>query len=178
MTYRGGASCLLPAYSLRVVAYPRVSSPGQSTIPEQEEWARHLARERGWPLVAVVPDEGTSGDAPDRLDAVLDLMVQHRRGGCPIDGLLVEYGDSLDTGELLAPLRREGLRFVVTRQAVYDLRDKADRMRLNMEQDFSHHPFLELDATRTLNGMAAVARAGYWAGRVPLGYRIDEASRR
>jgi hypothetical protein len=48
--------------SERCAAYCRVSDPGQSTIKEQERWGRTLAEAKGWPVAAVVVDEGLSGD--------------------------------------------------------------------------------------------------------------------
>jgi DNA invertase Pin-like site-specific DNA recombinase len=150
-------------------------------VPEQEQWARRLAEANAWPLVAVVTDAGLSGDGQTRpgLAKLEALFAHNHAAGCPIARLLVpktdhlSRADTLDAFELLARLRRVGLRYVVTRNRTIDLQSRLDRTLYALEQDHTNNPFLATMAERALNGMAAVAQAGFWIGRIPVGYKLE-----
>jgi DNA invertase Pin-like site-specific DNA recombinase len=165
----------------RCVIYCRVSEPGQSTVPEQERWGRQTAEAGGWPVAAVVTDEGLSGDDQSRpgLAKIEAIFAQNHDAGRPVTRLLVpktdrlSRSDTLDAFELLARLRRLGLRYIVTTQRTLNLNDKLDRTLYALEQDHSNNPFLFTNAERALASMAAVAQAGFWIGRIPLGYHLE-----
>jgi DNA invertase Pin-like site-specific DNA recombinase len=180
MPARNGKPARAAPAAERCVIYPRVSDPGQSTIKEQEQWGRRIAEASGWPVVAVIADEGLSGDDQTRpgLAKLEALFAQNHAAGCPISRLIVQKtdrlsrSDTLDAFEMLARLRRVGLRYVVTTQRTIDLNNRLDRTLYALEQDHSNNPFLATMAERALGGMAAVAQAGFWVGRIPLGYKL------
>src|SRR5262245_8327494 len=101
----------------RCVIYCRTSDPGQSTVPEQERWARGVAEVRGWPVAAAVVDEGLSGDDQTRpgLARLEAVFAQNHAAGVPVARLVVWHtnrlsrSDTLDAFEVLARLRRLGL---------------------------------------------------------------------
>src|SRR5262245_58516844 len=134
----------------RSAAYGRVSGPGQSSVDDQDRWARWLAEEKGWPLVAVVADDGLSGDDQDRpgLARLEAIFRDHQRAGVPITRLIVWHtdrlsrSDTLDAFEVLARLRRAGLRYVVTHARTIDLQSRLDRTLYALEQDHGNNPFL------------------------------------
>jgi hypothetical protein len=112
-------------------------------------------------------------------DGLNDLVDAFRRAHAakkPIRVLLVDRpdrlsrADSIDTSELIAPMRRWGLRWIVTAERTYDLRDQMDRTLFQMVADHKSNPFLREHARNVLNGMLDTARQGYWAGRVPAGF--------
>src|SRR5262249_15774538 len=127
-----------------------------------------------------IEDDGISGDDLNRAGLVqLEAIFQQAyASGQRIRCLVVDQADrlsradSIDTSELIAQLRRYGVRWVVTARRVFDLRDAMDRTLFQIEADHKHNPFLKEIARRSLNGTIGQARAGFWSGRVPLGYRL------
>jgi DNA invertase Pin-like site-specific DNA recombinase len=132
-------------------------------------------------VAAVVVEEGLSGDDRGRpgLPELEETFAAHHAAGCPAVRLLVAHtdrlsrSDALDAFALLARLRDLGLRHVVTPQRPIDLRNRLDRTLYALEQDHANNPFLATMAERALNGMAEVARDGFWVGRTPLGYKLE-----
>jgi DNA invertase Pin-like site-specific DNA recombinase len=167
--------------SERCVIYCRVSDPGQSTVKEQVRWGRELATSKGWPVAAVVRDEGLSGDDLTRpgLVELEKVFASNHSAGCPVTRLLVHKtnrlsrSDTLDAFAILARLRHVGLRHVVTAERTIDLANRLDRTLYALEQDHTNNPFLQTMAVDVLNGMAEVSQAGFWVGRTPLGYRLE-----
>src|SRR5262249_14190661 len=98
----------------------------------------------------------------------------------PVTRLIVQKtdrlsrSDTLDAFEMLARLRRVGLRYVVTTQRTIDLNNRLDRTLYALEQEHTNNPFLATMAEMPLGGMAAIAQAGFWVGRIPLGYRVEK----
>jgi DNA invertase Pin-like site-specific DNA recombinase len=160
--------------------YCRQSDPGQSTLPDQEKWGRRVAETNAWPIAVVALDDGLSGDDLTRpgLAKIEAAWEANFKAGCPIGRLLVpktdrlSRSDSLDAFELLARLRRWGLRYVVTTDRTIDLHNRLDRTLYALEQDHSNNPFLATMAERSLNGSYAVVQEGFWVGRIPLGYKL------
>jgi hypothetical protein len=134
-------------------------------------------------VVAVEHDEGESGDDLERPGLLRSLAIVEgaHRAGRPIRVVLVDKSDrlsradSLDTGELLARLRRWGVRRVATPAKVFDLHNALDRTLVGIEADHKNNPFLKDMARTVLNGMLDVARLGLWTGGpVPFGYCLAD----
>ncbi len=172
----------MPPPSERCAIYCRQSDPGQSTLPEQKRWGYGVAETNAWPVALYAEDDGLSGDdltRPGLAEIEAGFLANHK-AGVPITRLIVpktdrlSRSDSLDAFETLAKLRRCGLRFIHTTLRVIDLNSPLDRTLYAIEQDHSNNPFLATMAERALGGMAAVAQAGFWVGRTPLGYRLEK----
>src|SRR5262249_48603850 len=138
------------------------------------------AEGEGWPVAAVVVDEGLSGDDLTRpgLVELEEVFASNYSAGRPATRLLVHKtnrlsrSDTLDAFAVLARLRQYGLRYVVTAQRTIDLKNRLDRTLYALEQDHANNPFLKTMAVDVLNGMAEVSEAGFWVGRTPVGYRL------
>jgi DNA invertase Pin-like site-specific DNA recombinase len=163
-----------------VCIYCRVSDPAQSGIPSQRKWARRRAAELKLSVVADLEDDGISGDDMGR-PGLLTLEETFRRAHKekrPILCLLIDQADrlsradSIDTSAMLARLRHYGLRWIITGQRIFDLRDAMDRTLFLIECDHKNNPFLRDLARRSLNGTIEAALAGFWSGRTPLGYKL------
>jgi DNA invertase Pin-like site-specific DNA recombinase len=162
------------------VIYCRVSDPSQSGIPAQHAWAVRTAAKLRLTVAADLQDEGVEGDNLDRdgLVALEDAFRRAHATGKPIICLLIDQADrlsradSIDTSEMLARLRRHGLRYIITGARTYDLRNAMDRTMFQIEADHKNNPWLKDQARRALAGVIDAARAGFWSGRVPTGYLL------
>jgi len=159
----------------------RVSDDRQSGHEAQTENVRRLARVHNVRIVEEVFDEGESGDNLGRpgIERVEEITQRHHRQGTPVRWIFadksdrVSRADSIDTYELLAGLRRDGVRWIATPAKLFDLRNKMDRTLLALECDHKNNANLKDVARTVLDGMLAAARAGFWTGGpVPLGYRL------
>jgi DNA invertase Pin-like site-specific DNA recombinase len=163
------------------VIYGRVSDEQQSGHHSQLTNLRALARELAVRVVQEVIDEGESGDDLERpgLLEVCAIYERAHQSSRPIPWLLVDHSDrlsradSIDTNELLARLRRWGVRRIATPQRVFDLHSSTDRLLLVLECDHRNNPHLKETARKTLNGMLDIAKQGFWTGGpIPYGYRL------
>jgi site-specific DNA recombinase len=169
-----------PTTGERCVIACRTSDDRQSSIPDQDRWGRRLAESKSWPVVAVIKDEGWSGDDQSRpgLAELYEVFRANHAAGCPIRVLLVWHTNRLSRDDVIAvfailhQLRLFGLRWVVTSQRTIDLLDRTDRTMYALQQDHENNPFLGNNAEATLRGMADAARAGFWIGWTPLGYQL------
>lgn len=172
--------------------YARVSHASQGSIPGQINWAKGYGKANDFSIVwdggAGRPfyDDGLSGDDSNRpgLARLVALFRERHAAGRPLRRLIVWHlnrisrSDALDTFALYAELRRYGLRWIHTRDRTVDLHNAMDRTLLGIEQDHQSNPFLKSVATSALSGMVDVVKAGYWVGRVPLGYKLEAAGPR
>lgn len=165
----------------RCLIYLRTSDPTQSGDDSQLINARRLARTHQLEIVAEIEDEGESGDDMERpgLLEVLAILERERRRGDPIAWLLIDHSDrlsradSLETSELLAKMRRFGVKWIATPGRIFDLYKAIDRTMLGIEADHKNNAYLK-DRSRTiLDGMLNTARLGFWTGaKPPLGYKV------
>lgn len=165
----------------RCINYLRVSDPTQSGNQAQQDNLRRLARANSLEVAAEIFDEGESGDdlARPGLAEVLAALERAQRQGQPVAWLLVDHSDrlsradSIDTGEMLARMRRLGVRKIATPGRVYDLHKDIDRTLLMLECDHKNNPYLKELGRKTLDGMLKAAQAGFWTGqKPPFGYVV------
>src|SRR5262245_48254284 len=121
----------------------RVSDSKQSGASSQLAGCRRLAGLHGIGVVAEVNDDGVSGDDLEREGVVetLALLQKAHRAGAPIGWLITDQSDrlsradSIDTSEVLAKMRRLGVRKVATPARIFDLYNNLDRTLLLIEAD-------------------------------------------
>lgn len=163
----------------------RVSDEVQSGDNAQLLNLRALGKTLSVNVIDEIRDEGESGDDLTRpgIAAIESHVERGRRRGRSVVWLLVDKSDrlsradSLDTNELLARLRRGGVRFIATPSRVFDLWNNLDRTLLGIECDHKNNPQLKEIARTCLDGMVDVARKLCWTGGpVPLGYRLGDAA--
>jgi hypothetical protein len=162
----------------------RTSDPKQSGGSSQLTNCRRLGAQHDVLVVAEVDDEGVSGDDLEREGIIetLALLQQEHKAGRPVRWLITDQSDrlsradSIDTSEVLAKMRRLGIRKVATPVRVFDLYNALDRTLLQIEADHKNNPYLKDLGRRVLNGMLDAARGGFWTGqKAPLGYKIVHA---
>lgn len=165
----------------RGIILTRVSDPKQSGASSQLTGCRRLSSLYGVQVVGEVNDDGISGDDLERegILETLALLQKAHKDGAPIGWLITDQSDrlsradSLDTSEVLAKMRRLGVRKVATPARIFDLHNSLDRTLLSIEADHKNNPYLKDLGRRALNGMLDAARQGFWTGgKPPLGYRI------
>lgn len=165
----------------RGIVLTRVSDPQQSGASSQLTGCRRLAGQHGVEVAAEVSDDGVSGDDLDRegIARTLALLREAHQAGDPIGWLITDQSDrlsradSIDTSEVLAKMRRLGVRKVATPARIFDLHNNLDRTLLLIEADHKNNPYLKDLGRRSLNGMLEAARQGYWTGqKPPFGYKV------
>src|SRR5262245_50794998 len=143
----------------RCIIYTRVSDDKQSGASSQLANARRLAGTLGLDVAFEEEDDGESGDDLTRagLGRVLAHLEKAQRRDQPIRWLVIDKSDrlsradSLDTAEVLARMRRLGLRKIATPCRTFDLYEGLDRTLLNLESDHKNSPYLK-DLGRTVLG--------------------------
>jgi DNA invertase Pin-like site-specific DNA recombinase len=163
------------------VALYRISNDRQASIPTQREWSRRVCQRDNLSLVNEFQDAGVSGSDVRRpgLEQLLAFVKQRFFAEQTVRYLLLvdldRFGrqDSFSTSAWLESLRKHGLRYVVTTDKRYDLRNQLDRTLINLSSDFTREPELRAKSNHALQGMAEKARLGLWMGGAPpFGYRI------
>jgi DNA invertase Pin-like site-specific DNA recombinase len=165
----------------RCIIYTRVSDEKQSGASSQLTTTRRIVRDNNLDVVAEVEDDGLSGDDMARagLGEVMTTLEREYRLRRPVRWIVIDQSDrlsradSLDTSEVLARMRRLGVRKVATPARTFDLYSALDRTLLQIEADHKNNPYLKDLGRRTLNGMLDAARAGFWTGqKPPFGYKV------
>jgi DNA invertase Pin-like site-specific DNA recombinase len=173
---------VLPQERGRAGVLYRISDGRQQSVPTQRAWAERVARRDGLAIAGEFEEEGVSGADVNRpgLDELLALAREQFYARRPLTHLLIidldRFGrrDSLSTSGWLDKLRTFGLRYIITAEQRFDLRNPLDRTLIALSSDFTREPELRAKSNHVLNGMAERARKGYWlGGPVPLGYRTE-----
>jgi DNA invertase Pin-like site-specific DNA recombinase len=168
------------------VAYYRVSTEKQESLPTQRAWAARVTQRDGLGLVGEFDDEGISGGSFDRpgLQSLIDFVEQRFYARDPVQSLVVldldrlSRRNSMDTSALLGGLSKHGLHYIVMNSQLFDLRNPLDRTLIALGSDFTREPELRARSNHVLNGMAERARQGLWmGGPIPYGYRLGDDGR-
>lgn len=163
--------------SKRCVIYARVSTKAQASdehysIPEQLDRLNKYADAMGWLVERVFVDPGHSGATIER-PALQDMLLSLKG----IDVVLVDKLDRLsrslaDTLYLVKKVFEPQGVALVSRVESFDTGSSFGRAALGIMGVFAE---LERERIkeRTHDGMTGRAKAGYWHGAPPAGYRKD-----
>jgi DNA invertase Pin-like site-specific DNA recombinase len=176
------------AAALRVADYARVSDDDQTSIPEQNEWARSVAISQGLGLVRSFADHGIPGSEFDHrleLQALLDFVKAEFYAGRRVDAVIVwdinrlSRDDSGGLWKILNELRDHGCyRLLTYDEGWIDLNDDTDRVMLNFRQDLQRAAFSRGLSRDVLRSMLTLAQQAVWiSGSPPYGYRKGEGGR-
>src|SRR5262245_30339471 len=112
-------------HTLRAVAYYRVSTNQQETIPEQRAWAKRCAAGLGFRLASEHADEGIPGDRLDTrpaLQALLSALDGRTQAVLCWDTDRLSRAGSFEAAAIYSALLSGGCWRVVTSRREYDLR--------------------------------------------------------
>ncbi len=166
--------------SLRAAYYGRVSTAEQvdgTSLGTQRAKCVAEIEKRGWVLAGEFVDEGVSGAKGSRpeLDRLLALC---RRG--EIDAVVVakldRFGRSINhLSTALSELDERGVAFVSVGEA-FDSNTGAGRLQRTILGGFAEFERDQI-RDRTMSGLIAVARQGFWrGGPAPYGFRLEKDS--
>jgi DNA invertase Pin-like site-specific DNA recombinase len=171
--------------STRVVAYYRRSTDHQeASIPEQKEWVRRAARERGLHVVGEFADPGIPGSEfarrPD-LQALLAFVEDRARAKYPVQAVVCWTADRLSrmgsfktAAQIVDRLMSAGCTRMITSGYCYDWTRAEDRVLFNLTQDFMGEGYSKAVSKNVTRSMIARAKEGYWPGSIPAyGYRAE-----
>lgn len=166
----------------KAVIYCRVSDPKQVTrgsgLGSQETRCRDYARAKGFEVVEVFRDEGTSGSVIERAGmlSMLAFLKKHRRETTHI--VIIDDISRLARG-LEAHIQ---LRTAITaaggklESPSIEFGEDSDSMLVeNLLASVSQHQ-RQKNAEQTKNRMMARAANGYWGFSPPIGYRYDRVA--
>src|SRR5215813_12835415 len=118
---------------LRAVAYYRMSDARQeNSIERQQSQVLPYAEKHGYPIIRDYVDEAIAGDEIARRKGFQRLLADAQAG--LFDVILCDdkdrFGrfDCIDLGEVVAPLRRKGVRLETVAQGKIDWNSFAGRM--------------------------------------------------
>jgi DNA invertase Pin-like site-specific DNA recombinase len=161
---------------VRAAAYYRMSDDKQeNSIDRQKSQVEPYAPRNGYEIVAAYTDEGIAGDEIAKRKDFQRLLRDAQRGVW--DVILCDdkdrFGrfDSIDYGEIVAPLRRAGVRLETVAQGPVDWNSLAGRMMDQMVQEFKAAESRGI-SRRVATQMLRMALDGkYLGGPAPYGYR-------
>ena len=164
------------------IIYCRVSDPKQVTrgsgLGSQETRCRDYARAKGYEVVEVFRDEGTSGSIIERAGmlSMLAFLKKHRRTDTHI--VIIDDISRLARGleahiQLRTAISAAGGRL---ESPSIEFGEDSDSMLVeNLLASVSQHQ-RQKNAEQTKNRMMARATNGYWGFSPPIGYRYDRVS--
>jgi DNA invertase Pin-like site-specific DNA recombinase len=163
------------------VCYYRMSTDHQETsIPQQEAWARAKCQVEGVRIEREFRDEGISGDKTAHRDSFHDMLEfcrQRQKEGRPIRVIVCfsasrfSRADSHETGHYLWEFRQAGTHRLLTAERWIDFDREEDRVIFNLQQDMTNHRYLKDLSGNITRGLKDLAEAGYWVtGAAPYAY--------
>jgi DNA invertase Pin-like site-specific DNA recombinase len=162
----------------RAALYYRKSSDKQEdSIERQKSQVEPLASRRGWSVVAVFQDEGVSGDKTWQRPDFVRLLAEAQAGKFDViacdDKDRFSRSDSIDYAEIVAQLRRAGVRLETVAQGPIDWDTFQGRMMDAMQQEFKAEEQKAI-SRRVMTEHSRLAKQGRMVGGpTPLGYRPD-----
>jgi DNA invertase Pin-like site-specific DNA recombinase len=157
------------------VAYIRMSSSKQEASPEQQRTAiSRLAKQQNCSIVREYFDSGISG-AETKNRKQFTRMITDVRKRRDFDVILAwdqdrfSRGDSIDVGEIVAPLRRAGIRLITVAQGEINWNDFAGRMVYSIQQEGKNQFLVDL-SRNVLRGILKAAADGKLCCSQPYGY--------
>jgi site-specific DNA recombinase len=166
----------------QAVIYCRVSDPKQVTrgsgLGSQETRCRDYARAKGYRVVEVFRDEGTSGSVIDRsgMLSMLAYLKKHRRALTHM--VIIDDISRLARGleahiQLRTAISAAGGKL---ESPSIEFGEDSDSMLVeNLLASVSQHQ-RQKNAEQTKNRMQARATNGYWGFSPPIGYRYDRVA--
>lgn len=168
--------------SAKAVIYARVSDPKQVTrgsgLGSQETRCRDYARGKGYDVIEVFRDEGTSGGIIERpgMQTMLTFLKKHRRTAAHI--VIIDDISRLARGleahiQLRTAISAAGGKL---ESPSIEFGEDSDSMLVeNLLASVSQHQ-RQKNAEQTKNRMMARASNGYWGFSPPIGYRYDRVA--
>lgn len=160
-----------------VVAYIRMSSAQQDLSPEQQAKAiRELAEKRKVKIIRTYQDSAISGtESKKRLD--LMRLLRDVSKGDFVEILCYDQdrfsrADSLEVGEIIAPLRRAGIKLVTCAQGEIDWDSFAGRIVYTVQQEGKNSYVRDLSRVCT-RGRIEAAKRGRSQGSIAYGYERE-----
>jgi site-specific DNA recombinase len=149
----------------------------ENSIERQKSQVEPYALRQGYDLVRTYEDLGIAGDEVARRKDFARMLKDAAAG--QFDVILCDdkdrFGrfDSIDYGEVVAPLRRAGVRLETVAQGAVDWNTLAGRMMDQMVQEFKAAES-KTNSRRVMTRMLLLAKAGKWpGGSAPYGYRLE-----
>ena len=148
---------------MNVALYLRMSSDKQElSLGQQEAELRRLCDRKAYRVAAVYRDEGISGDNFERRKGFRKMLDDAGEGiFCRVlawDQDRLGRHDSLTSGAVLMPLRKNGIAIETIGQGELDLESFAGRVTFTVQQE-SKHQFLRDLSRNVARGQAAKAEA-------------------
>ena len=157
------------------VGYIRMSSDKQEESPEQQrEEILKLAKKHGYRVIRWYEDHAVSGVKTLKRKQFLQMIEDVKKRG-DFKAILCwdqdRFGrfDSIEAGEWISPLRREGVELICVVQGRINWDDFAGRMIYQITQE-GKNQFLVSLSNNVMRGMLKQARDGYGKRRTPYGY--------
>jgi len=166
------------------VACIRMSSAQQEASPErQRAELATMAKAHGFSIVREYVDEGISGVDTHRRKGFQQMLADVQRKDSAKVILCWDQDrfsrlDSIDSGEIIAPLRRAGVRLITVTQGEINWNDFAGRMMFSIQQEQKNRFLHDLSAN-CVSGRERAARRGQ-KFVVPYGYDreiLDESGK-
>jgi DNA invertase Pin-like site-specific DNA recombinase len=150
----------------------------EASIPQQEKALRELCERKAYRVVAVYKDEGISGDNFEKRAGFRQMLEDS--SGKTFSRLLawdqdrIGRHDSMTSGAVLAPLRKNGIAIETLAQGEIDLETFSGRVTFAVQQE-AKHQFLRDLSRNVTRGQAAKAEAaeGYPGTPKNYGYTRD-----
>ena len=156
------------------VSYIRNSSSAQEASPDQQRTeVDKLARRLGYWIIREYFDPGITGDEVRKRKQFQKMLHDAQELG-DFEAILCwdqsRFGrmDSVDAGEVVAPLRRAGVTLVTVAEGAINWNDFAGRMIYSIQQEGKHAFLLDL-SRNVLRGKIRAARDGRGAALPPYG---------
>ena len=161
------------------VAYYRMSTDKQDTsIADQTAEVEQLAKDRGYDIIRVYPDEGISGDdTKKRLQFRRMIRDAEEKGDFEVilcwDQDRFGRFDSLEAGFWITPLREAGVRLETVAQGTIDWNDFAGRMMYGIQQEGKHQFLRDLSRNITRSKKQIAEGGDMASGAIPYAYNKE-----
>ena len=158
-------------------ALVRMSSDQQEQSPEQQRDAlRKLAATHNCNIVDWYEDHGISGVDTKKRKGFHRMLTEAQQEKFKVilawDQDRFSRLDSIDSGEIIAPLRRVGVRMITVAQGEIDWTTFAGRLVHSVQQEGKNQFLVDL-SRNVLRGKIAAAKRGQYSGKGPWGYDRD-----